>query len=113
MNRGSILTNDMVGLCYVAQVRAIFQPRPPPRSRSELPFYLAEPLVYVQPFRVLSSPDDWPELGMYVLKREFIPDRGMHCRGLIVPMASITHAVELVPLYGTDPLSSVATSTTS
>ena len=64
---------------------------------------------------MLSSPGNWPELGIYVLEREFTttPDGSMHQRGLIVPMASITHAVELVPLYGTDPLSSIATSTTS
>ena len=80
MNHGNVLTNDLARPCYVAQVQVIFQPCPPPCLGLELPFYLAEPLVYMQPFRVLFSPGDWPELGMYVLEREFTatPDESTH-----------------------------------
>lgn len=107
------MNNIILGPCYIAQVQAIFQPCPPPHSQLEHPYYLAKPLVYVQPFKIVSLSDDWPELGMYVLEREFTLEGRMHQSGLIVSMARITLVVRLVPLYEIESLSSAITSVMS
>ncbi|KIM70177.1 hypothetical protein SCLCIDRAFT_101630, partial [Scleroderma citrinum Foug A] len=54
---------------YVAQVRAVFQPRAPSRSRLQAPLYLEKPLIYVQPFHVVCMPDQQLELRMWTVER--------------------------------------------
>ncbi|KAH7902989.1 hypothetical protein BJ138DRAFT_1198890 [Hygrophoropsis aurantiaca] len=88
---------------FVAQVRAVFQPRLPPRSKANVPPFLEQPLLYVQPFHITCTPEQDPELAMWVIERNIIqssnPDQ--HTReGTIVPLQWVSHAVELVPAFG-------------
>ncbi|KAG1899581.1 uncharacterized protein F5891DRAFT_1128836 [Suillus fuscotomentosus] len=58
-------------------------------SNLELPSYLSDPLLYVQFFRFISSPDDRPELAMWTVEHAYMQDEN-----------DVTHAVELIPVYG-------------
>ncbi|KAG1891770.1 uncharacterized protein F5891DRAFT_1197466 [Suillus fuscotomentosus] len=71
-------------------------------SNLELPSYLSDPLLYVQFFRFISSPDDRPELAMWTVERTYTQDEnGNRCReGAVIRVTDVTHAVELIPVYG-------------
>ncbi|KAG1800667.1 hypothetical protein EV424DRAFT_1352065 [Suillus variegatus] len=75
----------------VAQVRAIFQPIPP--CHGTLPDYLADkPLIYVQYYEIVGHPHDEPAISM--------PDGQRMRLGAVIPLTDVTHAVELIPMYG-------------
>ncbi|KAG1886946.1 uncharacterized protein F5891DRAFT_1200262 [Suillus fuscotomentosus] len=42
----------------VAQVRIVFQLAPPQCSTAKLPDFLSHPLLYVQPFHIITTPED-------------------------------------------------------
>ncbi|KAG1867751.1 hypothetical protein F4604DRAFT_1881626 [Suillus subluteus] len=69
---------------------------------SALPPKLAEPLIYVQLFEVISCPQEDPAVMMYRVRRrvETGPDGTVARVGMIVPLVDVTHAVELIPEYG-------------
>lgn len=69
---------------------------------SALPPKLAEPLIYVQLFKVISHPQEDPAVMMYHVRRrvETGPDGTVARVGMIVPLVDVTHAVELIPEYG-------------
>ncbi|KAG1874853.1 hypothetical protein F4604DRAFT_1880763 [Suillus subluteus] len=69
---------------------------------SALPPKLAEPLIYVQLFEVISRPQEDPAVMMYCVRRrvETGPDGTVARVGMIVPLIDVTHAVELIPEYG-------------
>ncbi|KAG1884265.1 hypothetical protein F4604DRAFT_1978027 [Suillus subluteus] len=69
---------------------------------STLPPKLAEPLIYVQLFEVISRPQEDPAVMMYRVRRrvETGPDGTVARVGMIVPLVDVTHAVELIPEYG-------------
>lgn len=86
----------------VAQVRAIFQPIPP--RHGTLPDYLADkPLIYVQYYEIVGHPHDEPAISMYVVARQYHngPDGQRMRLGAVIPLTDVTHAVELIPMYGT------------
>jgi len=83
---------------YVAQVRAIFQPRAPSRSRLQAPLYLEKPLIYVQPFHVVCTPEQQLESWMWTVERNVFQS-GQH-EGLVIPIDWVSHALELVPVFG-------------
>ncbi|KAG0692408.1 hypothetical protein DFH29DRAFT_992564 [Suillus ampliporus] len=87
---------------YVAQVRLIFQPTIRRGSKVELPSYLSNPLLYVQYFRFVSSPDERPELMMWTVERAYTQDENgnRHREGAVVQVTDVMHAVELIPVYG-------------
>ncbi|KAG0700279.1 hypothetical protein DFH29DRAFT_990481 [Suillus ampliporus] len=87
---------------YVAQVRLIFQPTIRRGSKVELPSYLSDPLLYVQYFRFISSPDERPEPMMWTVERAYTQDENgnRHREGAVVRVTDVTHAVELIPVYG-------------
>ncbi|KAH7921465.1 hypothetical protein BV22DRAFT_1107182 [Leucogyrophana mollusca] len=87
--------------CYVAQVRAVFQPNVHAKNPA-LPSYLAIPLVYVQFFEFATSPQEQPHIGMWTLRRMYRerPGRAPLRFGEVLPLTDITHAVEIVPVYG-------------
>lgn len=99
----------------MAQVRAVFQPRAPSHSRLQVPPYLDKPLVYVQPFHVVSTPDQQPELRMWIVERNVLrAEAGQTTReGLIIPISWVSHAVELVPVFGSDNVPATVMSATS
>ncbi|KAG1872583.1 hypothetical protein C8R48DRAFT_769988 [Suillus tomentosus] len=86
----------------VAQVRLIFQPVVRRGSNLELPSYLSDPLLYVQFFNFISSPADRPELAMWTVERAYTQDQNgnRHREGAVVQVTDVTHAVELIPVYG-------------
>ncbi|KAG2155027.1 uncharacterized protein EDB93DRAFT_1239317 [Suillus bovinus] len=69
---------------------------------STLPPELAEPLLYIQLFEVISRPQDDPVVMMYRVRRRFKtrPDGTQARLGIIVPLVDVTHAIELIPEYG-------------
>ncbi|KAG1901636.1 uncharacterized protein F5891DRAFT_1128051 [Suillus fuscotomentosus] len=88
---------------YIAQVQLIFQPIVRRGSNLELPLYLSDPLLYIQFFCFISSPDDRPELTMWTVERAYTQDEnGNHY---------VTHAVELIPVYGEAVANSVSSAT--
>jgi hypothetical protein len=60
---------------YVAQVQVIFQPVVQQGSNLELPSYLSDPLLYVQFFCFISSPEDCPELAMWTVECAYMQDQ--------------------------------------
>ncbi|KAG2346736.1 hypothetical protein BDR05DRAFT_997143 [Suillus weaverae] len=85
---------------YIVQVQLIFQPTV--QRGSNLPSYLSDPLLYVQFFCFISSPDDRPELAMWTVECTYMQDEnGNHHReGAVIRVTNVTHAVELIPDYG-------------
>lgn len=98
----------------MAQVCAIFQPRTPLCSKLQPPPYLDEPLIYIQPFRVLATPEQQPELGMLTIERSLRQETGHLVReGLVIPIGWVSHALELVPVFGSGRVPPNVTSATS
>jgi hypothetical protein len=87
---------------YVTQVRVIFQPVVRRGSNLELPSYLSDPLLYVQFFHFISSPEDRPELAMWTVECAYMQDQNdnWYREGAVIRVTDVTHAVELIPVYG-------------
>ncbi|KAG2084184.1 hypothetical protein BD769DRAFT_1632983 [Suillus cothurnatus] len=87
---------------YVAQIQVIFQPVVRRGSNLELPSYLSDPLLYVQFFRFISSPEDCPELAMWTVERAYTQDQNdnRYREGAVIRVTDVMHAVELIPVYG-------------
>ncbi|KAG1817122.1 uncharacterized protein BJ212DRAFT_1299292 [Suillus subaureus] len=71
-------------------------------SNLELPSYLSDPLLYIQFFHFISSPDDHPELAMWTMEHAYTQDQdgNRYREGAVVRVTDVTHAVELIPVYG-------------
>ncbi|KAG1862846.1 hypothetical protein C8R48DRAFT_603026 [Suillus tomentosus] len=97
----------------IAQVRLIFQPTVRRGSNLELPSCLSDPLLYIQFFHFISSPDDCPELVMWTVERTYTQEEnGNRCRkGAVIRVTDVTHAVELIPVYGEAVANSVSSAT--
>lgn len=82
----------------VAQVRAVFSFSETKKNPLSAP--LKEPLLYVQFFEVFDGPDDITK--MYKLRRkQYLGSDGQsHRAGGVIPITAVTHAVELIPIYG-------------
>ncbi|KAG2036264.1 hypothetical protein BDR03DRAFT_1056640 [Suillus americanus] len=84
----------------VAQVRIVFQLAPPRRSTAKLPDFLLHPLLYVQPFRIVKTPEDLEDTQLWKLERVYAPATQPKTRtGFVIPITEVTHAAELVPVY--------------
>ncbi|KAF8126369.1 hypothetical protein EV363DRAFT_1453089 [Boletus edulis] len=85
-------------LPLVAQVRVVFAFRE--TKKDPLPTALKEPLLYVEFFEVFGGPDD--TMRMYRLRRKVVHGPGGHPQraAAIIPITAVTHAVELIPIYG-------------
>ncbi|KAG2352868.1 hypothetical protein BDR07DRAFT_1454796 [Suillus spraguei] len=96
----------------VVQVRMVFALSP---RGSQLPPELKEPLLYVELFEIVAPPEAEPHIAMYRVRRSFYPaPDGSSSRiriGKIVRLIDVTHAVELVPVYGTTMDRSVSSTT--
>ncbi|KAG2142503.1 hypothetical protein BD769DRAFT_1383347 [Suillus cothurnatus] len=86
----------------IIQVRMVFALSP---RGSQLPAELKEPLLYVQLFEIAAPPEAELHIGMYQVRHSFYPaPDGSPSRrrvGKIVWLIDVTHAVELIPIYGT------------
>ncbi|KAG1882719.1 hypothetical protein F4604DRAFT_1879390 [Suillus subluteus] len=71
-------------------------------SNLELPSYLSDPLLYIELFRFISSPDDCPELAMWTVER---------AEGAVVQVMDVTLVVELIPCFGETVASDVSSAT--
>ncbi|KAG0692649.1 hypothetical protein DFH29DRAFT_817299 [Suillus ampliporus] len=87
---------------YVAQVQLIFQATIRRGSNLALPSYLSDPLLYVQYFHFVSSPDERPKLAMWTVECAYSHEENgnRHRQGAVVQVTDVTHAVELIPEYG-------------
>lgn len=87
----------------VAQVRLIFQPTIRRGSNIDLPTYLSTPLLYIQYFHFVTSPNQQPELSMWTVERTYVQDHtsgNRYRQGAVIPVTDVTHAVELIPCFG-------------
>jgi hypothetical protein len=71
-------------------------------SNISLPSYLSNPLIYVQYFRFTANPNERADVAMWTVERIYRQDQHGNCYryGAVVPLADVTHAVELIPVYG-------------
>ncbi|KAG2135759.1 uncharacterized protein EDB93DRAFT_1092261 [Suillus bovinus] len=71
-------------------------------TASQLPSYLSDPLLYIEFFHFISSPDDQPELAMWTVERAYMQDQNgnRHREGAVVRVTDVTLAVELIPCFG-------------
>jgi len=69
---------------------------------STLPSTLSSPFLYVQLFEVVARPEDNPSVMMYHVRRRFeaSPDGNQVRVGMVVSLLDVTHAIELIPVYG-------------
>ncbi|KAG1882075.1 hypothetical protein F4604DRAFT_1879530 [Suillus subluteus] len=97
----------------VAQVRLIFQPKIPRASDLVLPTFLSSPLLYIQFFHFVANPNDRPELAMWTVECTYMVDEhGKRYRcGSVVSLVDVTHAVELIPEYGSKVDEKISSST--
>ncbi|KAG1804402.1 uncharacterized protein BJ212DRAFT_1449761 [Suillus subaureus] len=96
---------------YIAQVRMVFTLSP---QGSQLPAKLMGPLLYVELFEIAAPPEVEPHIAMYQVHCSFhtVPDGSRTQVGKIVCLINVTHAVELIPVYGVT-LDRTVTSATS
>ena len=82
----------------VAQVCTVFAF--PETKTNPLPTSVREPLLYVEFFEVFGHPDE--VMKMYKLRHKLHlgPDGFPHREGTVIPITAVTHAVELIPIYG-------------
>ncbi|KAG2085470.1 uncharacterized protein F5147DRAFT_748705 [Suillus discolor] len=102
-NCDAVITQSIHGdqtVNLVAQVRAVFQPVAP--RHVTLPHYLADqPLLYVQYYEIVANPGDQPAISMYTVAQKYREGlAGQQRLGAIIPITDVTHAVELIPVYG-------------
>ncbi|KAG2056873.1 hypothetical protein BDR06DRAFT_1039624, partial [Suillus hirtellus] len=83
----------------VAQVCMVFglSKKGPP-----LPAELDQIFLYVQLFKVVARPQDDVGVMMFCIKHRFVtgPDGTQVQVGMIIPLLDVTHAIELIPVYG-------------
>ncbi|KAG1795563.1 uncharacterized protein BJ212DRAFT_1450746 [Suillus subaureus] len=73
----------------------------PHASDLVLPSFLSCPLLYIQYYHFIASPNDCPELAMWTVEHSYMEDQhGKHRCGGMVPLMSVTHTVKLIPEYG-------------
>ncbi|KAG2352440.1 hypothetical protein BDR07DRAFT_1384263 [Suillus spraguei] len=73
---------------------------PPRRSTAKLPDFLLHPLLYVQPFHIVKTPEDLEDTQLWKLERVYAPATQPKTRtGFVIPIMEVTHAAELVPVY--------------
>lgn len=67
-----------------------------------LPPELDQIFLYVQLFEVIARPQDDVGVMMFCVKRRFVtgPDGTQVRVGMIIPLLNVTHAIELIPVYG-------------
>lgn len=91
----------------IAQVRMVFALSP---RGSQLPPELKEPLLYVQLFQIVAPPKSDPHIAMYRVQHSFYPGSQTRIEK-IVRLIDVTHAVELIPIYGTTMDRSISSTT--
>ncbi|KAG0706602.1 hypothetical protein DFH29DRAFT_980278 [Suillus ampliporus] len=87
---------------FVAQVRAVFQPTMKRYSSVEVPVFLNQVFVLVQPFTFVED-DPEPLMCMWRVQRSLNINPSQPRYGerlaIIVPLTDIIHAAELIPVY--------------
>ena len=107
----SILAANIPPVPCVAQVQMVFVLSP---RGSQLPAQLMGPFLCVELFEITARPEAEPHIAMYRVQRSFYtaPDGSRTRVRRIVRLVDVTHAVELIPVYGVR-LDRTVTSTTS
>ncbi|KAG1817896.1 hypothetical protein EV424DRAFT_1540252 [Suillus variegatus] len=85
----------------VAQVRMVFGLS---KKGLPLPAELDQIFLYVQLFEVVARPQDDVGVMMFRIKCRFVtgPDGTQVQVGIIIPLLDVTHAIELIPVYGAE-----------
>ncbi|KAG2370253.1 hypothetical protein BDR07DRAFT_1503414 [Suillus spraguei] len=76
----------------VAQVCIVFQLAPPQHSTAKLPDFLLHPLLYVQPFHIVKTPEDLEDTQLWKLERVYAPATQPKTRtGFVIPTSGNSH----------------------
>ncbi|KAI6023438.1 hypothetical protein EDC04DRAFT_2574545 [Pisolithus marmoratus] len=100
-NCDAVLLN-VDGQIHVAEVWAVFQLICSCHSQDLLPDFLSQPLLYIQPFHVITTPDSQLGTCLWMLERVYSPSlpQAPACHiGLIIPLTEVTHLADLVPVF--------------
>ncbi|KAI6098239.1 hypothetical protein EV401DRAFT_2148854 [Pisolithus croceorrhizus] len=84
---------------HAAEVRTVFQLTSSCRSQTTPPF-LSQPLLYVQPFNVIATPEDQPDTRLWILERVYTPSLPPARMGFVIPLTEVVHPADLVPVFG-------------
>ncbi|KIO11448.1 hypothetical protein M404DRAFT_126753 [Pisolithus tinctorius Marx 270] len=88
---------------HVAQVRVVFRMTRSHRSQEPPPPFLAQPLLYVQPFHIIATPESQLDTCLWMLERVYSPSlrptSACHV-GFILPLTEVCHSADLVPAFG-------------
>lgn len=85
---------------HVVQVRAIFQLAHSPHIQSATMAFLTQPLVYIQPFDIVATPEDQLDTRLWILERIYTSSTPACRAGLIIPLTEVAHSADLVPVFG-------------
>ncbi|KAI6022134.1 hypothetical protein BKA83DRAFT_102958 [Pisolithus microcarpus] len=91
------------GQNHVTEVQAIFQVTRTRRSRDMPPNFFAQPLLYVRPFHIISTPEVQLDTRLWMVERVYSPSTppAPPCPlGFIIPLTEVTYAVDLIPVFG-------------
>src|SRR5438445_11253282 len=62
--------------------------------------FLTQPLVYVQPFHIIATPQDHPDMHLWMLECIYNSSPPACHAGLIILLTEVTHSADLVPIFG-------------
>ncbi|KAI5998547.1 hypothetical protein F5J12DRAFT_928852 [Pisolithus orientalis] len=88
---------------HVAQVQVVFQMAHSHHSQELPPPFLAQPLLYVQPFHIITTPESQLDTCLWMLERVYSPSLCPTlacCVGFILPSTEVCHSADLVPAFG-------------
>ena len=87
-----------LGVPLIAQIRVVFTFFQTKKTPLPVPFGV--PLLFVILFEVFSGPDDVTKMYKVWCKVFHGPDGCLHHEAVVIPITAVTHAVELIPIYG-------------
>ena len=86
------------GVPLIAQIHVVFTFFQTKKTPLPVPFGV--PLLFVELFEVFGGPDDVTKMYKVQHKVFHGPDGRLHREAAVIPITAVTHAVELIPIYG-------------
>ncbi|KAI5983005.1 hypothetical protein F5J12DRAFT_787988 [Pisolithus orientalis] len=88
---------------HIVQVRVVFWMACSHCSQEPPPPFLAQPLLYIQPFHIIATPESQLDTCLWMLERVYSPSLRptLACHvGFILPLTEVCHSADLVPVFG-------------
>ncbi|KAG2360675.1 hypothetical protein BDR07DRAFT_1289068 [Suillus spraguei] len=75
--------------------------------------YLSTPLLYIQYFHSIASPEQQPKLLMWTMEHMYVQDNTGNCcrQGAVMQLTDVTHTVELISCFSKKVASSISSTT--